>query len=345
VADFYRIFDTTLSCDFLLPELPLVNIEDGFRVKPGMTSPVAPGLTRGPGLEAQTLSVKLGEGDPDQFDSLGFKKVFEWCDYDGRVVCWCERQKDENGGDEYLYIFARSATFHISSEGLISCFLREGSTMQMLRHLLLNQIIPRYLATIGRLILHASAVTLESGKSVAFLGNSGFGKSTLVSSFHRHGAQLINDDCILLSCSEEGVTVIGGLVGIRLFPDSVNAVFNEAAGFTNYTPYTDKQQLFLKEEAGSAQPEPCVLDALFLLNDPKAEPEGKEAVDEVCIEPVSGSEAMMAMIYSAFSLDPSDKKMIAGNFRNVGQALGEQLGLYSLKYPRVHERLPEVRAG
>ena len=133
--------------------------------------------------------------------------------------------------------------------------------------------------------------------------------------------------------------VIGGLVGIRLFPDSVNAVFNEAAGFTNYTPYTDKQQLFLKAETGDKQPEARVLDAMFLLNDPNEEPG-----DSVCIEPVSGSKAMMAMIHSAFSLDPSDKKVIARNFQNVGQAIGEQLELYSLHYPRVHERLAEVRA-
>jgi hypothetical protein len=299
-----------LSSDFPLPELPQIS------------------------GKGHALSVKLGEGDPDQFDTQGFEKAFEWRDYDGRVVCWCERM-----GDEYLYIFSGNATFHISSDGVISCFLHEGSTMQMLRHLLVNQIIPRYLASTGRLLLHASAVTLQNGKSVAFLGNSGFGKSTLVSSFHRNGAQLINDDCILLECSENGVTAIGGLVGIRLFPDSVNAVFNEAAGFTNYTPYTDKQQLFLKNEVSDKLPEPCVLDAMFLLNDP-----GEESTDTVCIEPVSGSEAMMAMIYSAFSLDPSDRKMIVHNFRNVGQAISELLGLYSLQYPRVHERLPEVRA-
>ena len=314
MSDLYRIFDTTLSCDFPLPELPQVS------------------------GQADALVVKLAEGDPDQFGTRGFERVFEWRSYDGKVVCWCERQ-----GDEYLYVFTSFATFHISSEGLISCFLREDSTMQMLRHLLLNQIIPRYLATTGRLILHASAVKLKNGKSVAFLGNSGFGKSTLVSSFHRHGAQLINDDCILLECNENGVTVIGGLVGIRLFPDSVNAVFDEAAGFTNYTPYTDKQQLFLKSEAGSAQPEPFALDALFLLNDPKLEPADEETADKICIEPVSGREAMMAMIYSAFSLDPTDKKMITRNFQNVGQAVGERLSLFSLRYPRVHGRLPEVR--
>jgi hypothetical protein len=310
MSDLYRIFDTTIRCQFPLPELPPVTGEDF------------------------AISVVMGKGDPGQFDSLGFERAFEWCDYDDRVVCWCDRM-----GDEYLFVFPGNAVFHINTDNVIACFLQQDSSIQMLRHLLLNQVIPRYLATAGRLVLHASAVTLENGKSVAFLGNSGFGKSTLVSSFHRNGAQLINDDCILLECGKDGVTAIGGLVGIRLFPDSVNAVFNEAAGFTNYTPYTDKQQLFLKEQAGDTPPEPRVLDAMFLLNDAK-----NESTDTVSIAPVSGTEAMMAMINSTFSLDPSDKKMIAHNFKNVGQTISDQLGIYSLQYPRVHERLADVRA-
>jgi hypothetical protein len=309
MPELYRIFDTTLSSEIPLPELSLTCGRDFV------------------------VSVKMANGELAQFDSQGFRKVFEWCDQQGREICWCERKDDE-----YLYGFTGYAAFHISSEHLISCFLYEGSSMQMLRHLLLNQIIPRYLSTTGRLVLHAGAVTLENGKSIAFLGNSGFGKSTLVSSFHRNGARLINDDCILLKCSENGVMAAGGLVGIRLFPDSVNAVFNESTGFTNYSPYSDKQQLFLKHQAGDKQPEPCVLDAMFLLNDPK-----EASADTISVEPVSGSEAMMAMIRSAFSLDPSDRKIIVNNFRNVGQAIGENLGLYRLHYPREHARLVEVR--
>jgi hypothetical protein len=310
MSGLFRIFDTTVCSDFPLPELPQVTGQDF------------------------ALSVKMGEGNSDQFDSQGFERAFEWCDYEDRVVCWCDRKVDE-----YLYVFPDNATFHITSEKLIACFLNQDSSMQMLRHLLLNQIIPRYLATMGRLVLHASAVTLENGKSVAFLGNSGFGKSTLVSSFHRHGARLINDDCILLEFGDNGVKVIGGLVGIRLFPDSVNAVFTEASGFTNYTPYTDKQQLFLKDQMGEKAPESCVLDAMFLLNDPI-----EKSADEISIQPVAGSEAMMGMIYSAFSLDPSDRKMLVGNFKNVGQAISDSMGIYSLQYPRVHELLAEVRA-
>ena len=345
VPELYLIFDTVLSCDFALPELPLVTVENGwprpasrpvpdltsFRIKSGITAGDESGMTAG---GDSGMTVRLGEGDPGRFDSQGFETAFEWRAPGDRVICRCERKDDE-----YLFVFLSSASFHISPGGRISCFLHQGASMQTLRHLLLNQIIPRYLATTGRLVLHASAVTLENGKSVAFLGNSGFGKSTLVSSFHRHGAQLINDDCILLECGENGVTAIGGLVGIRLFPDSVTAVFNESTGFTTYTPYTDKQQMFLKDQAREGQPEACTLDAMFLLSDPNDTP-----CESIRIEPVSGSEAMMAMIYSAFSLDPSDRKMIVGNFRNVGQAISEKLEVCSLQYPRVHDQLPQVRS-
>ena len=309
MPELYQIFDATVSSDFPLPELPRSL------------------------CESPDLFVKQGAGDWRRLQAGGFKTAFEWRNADDALVCWCERK-----GDEYLFVFEGFAAFHISAEGIISCFQLKRATPQLLRHLLLNQIIPRYLATIGRMVLHAGAVTLKNGKTIAFLGNSGFGKSTLVSSFHRHGARLINDDCIMLENSESGVTAIGGLAGIRLFPDSVNAVFTEAAGFTNYTPSTDKQQLYLKDQADAGLSRPCVLDAMFLLNDPQEEP-----VDMVTVEPVPGSKAMMAIIYSAFSLDPSDRKTIAGNFKNAGRVISEHLPCFSLQYPRVHGRLEEVR--
>jgi len=318
MPDFYRIFDTTLECDFPLPELPSVGDENDSR--------------------AQTVPVTMGAGGLNQFEGQGFKTSFEWFNYDGSPACWCERRRVDRG-DEYLYTFPERASYHISETGLISCYLHDGASQTMLRHLLLNQIVPRYLATTGRLVLHASAVTLASGESVAFLGRSGFGKSTLASSFHRHGAQLISDDCILLDRDQNGVTVVGGLEGIRLFPDSVNALFNESAGFTNYTPYTDKQQLLLRGQAGNDCPQPRALDTLFLLNDP-----GQEPSNDVRVGTVPGSTAMMAMIGGAFSLDPSDRELIISNFRNTAQVISEGVDIYTLCYPRDHSKLGEVRA-
>ena len=131
MPDLYRIFDTTLSCDFTLPELPRVAAGDS------------------------ALTVQMGQGDVEQFATLGFETTFEWRNYENEVVCWVERRHAADAGDEYLYIFPRSASFHIGGDGLIRCFLHDGCSTSLLRHLLLNQIIPRYLASSGRLLLHA----------------------------------------------------------------------------------------------------------------------------------------------------------------------------------------------
>lgn len=306
----YRIYNIQFQCDFPLPELLQVTTRD----------------------DDCAISVHLLA--PVQFDSRGFEMAFEWPNHEGIVVCWCERRDDD-----YLFVFPGHAKFLLTMDGEISCILHVDSDMQMLRHLLLNQIIPRYLATRGYLVLHASAVVLENGYTVAFLGNSGFGKSTLASSFHRNGAQLIDDDSILLEPCETGVTAIGGYPGIRLFPDSVNAVFNDGAGFTHYSPYTDKQQLLLQTDSANGLSVSGELDALFLLFDPSHE----DLRDEVFIEPVSGSAAMMAAIHSAFSLDPSDRRIITRNFYDIGQIISDRLNVFSLHYPREHDRLHEVR--
>lgn len=304
----YRIFNTAFHCDFPLPELP--ESTDGVAV----------------------FSVSLGS--LDQAALTGFERSFEWCDHNGQVLCWCERQDHD-----YLYVFPGFAGYLVTSEAVISCLPHEDCTMQMLRHLLLNQIIPRYLATIGKLVLHASAVTLNNSSSIAFLGNSGYGKSTLASSFHRYGAQLISDDCIQVDSDEHRVTAIGGVPEIRLFPDSMNAVFNESTGFTKYTPYTDKQQLVLRHEINEVVSTPRALKAIFLLNDPVNSPWN----DEVLISPASGSTAIMAMINCAFSLDPSERKMVVRNFQSIGQAVSEHLSVFSLDFQRKHDGLSLVR--
>ena len=306
----YRIYNIQFKCDFPLPELLQVTIPD----------------------DDCAISVRLLA--PVQFDSRGFEMAFEWPNYEGIVVCWCERRDDD-----YLFVFPGHAKFLLTMNGEISCILHVDSDMQMLRHLLLNQIIPRYLATRGYLVLHASAVVLENGYTVAFLGNSGFGKSTLASSFHRNGAKLIDDDSILLEPCGTGVTAIGGYPGIRLFPDSVKAVFNDGVGFTHYSPYTDKQQLLLQTDSANGLSVSGGLDALFLLFDPSHE----DFRDEIFIEPVSGSTAMMAAIHSAFSLDPSDRRIITRNFYDIGQIISDRLNVFSLHYPREHDRLHEVR--
>lgn len=277
------------------------------------------------------ITVKTAESLPA--DTSQFTTAFDWLNADGRVICKCQRK-----GTEYLISFPGHADFHISENAIISCVPQPGCSDALLRHLLLNQIIPRYLGTSGELMLHASAVTLPDGRCIAFLGNSGYGKSTLASYFHRHGARLIDDDCILLKPARDKVHVMGGVPSIRLFPDSVQAVFGASKNFNPYMTYSEKQQMILEREPNATATEQRFLDALFVLNSPAC----AKGHGAVTIEPLSGKAAIMNMINSTFSLDPSDRKTIAQNFRNSGGAITDSLQLYSLNYPRQHAYLFEV---
>jgi hypothetical protein len=80
------------------------------------------------------------------------------------------------------------------------------------------------------------------------------------------------------------------------------------------------------------------LDALFLLGGP-----GANSVDDsVRIEPATGQAAVMAIVSSAFNLDPSDHNTMTRTFLGVTRRLGDGLPVHHLHYPREHARLPQV---
>ena len=84
----------------------------------------------------------------------------------------------------YILQFPNLADFIISEHGALVQYLpKPDIPIETIRHLLLDQVIPRVLGQQGRLVIHASAVTLPNRKTIAFLGNSGQGKSTIASYF------------------------------------------------------------------------------------------------------------------------------------------------------------------
>ena len=303
----YRIFDKTILSQISLPELPLA-----ARAEP---------------------SIKVESVEYGQINMSHFKICHTWRHSDGSQVTGYSARR----GAEYLLRFPQQASFLIQPGGVIRCASEEGGTPELVRQLLLNQVLPRYLAHNGELLLHASAVTLPNGKTVAFLGESGRGKSTLASYCHRRGAHLIDDDCILLCFSDEGVDITGGVPTIRLYPDSLRALGHDDSAFRPYLGYSEKQQMRLPVDA-SADLAPRRLHALILLGDPLQI--GSD--DAVSVVPASGQEAVITAINSSFSLDPSDDETKARIFTQVGQLVSGHPGVYSLHYPRDHDSLAQV---
>ena len=89
--------------------------------------------------------------------------------------------------------------------------------------------------------LHASAIDVADG-CVAFVGDSGTGKSTLVAALAARGHQVIADDVCFLQPNEQGqVRVWPGMNRLRLWEDAMKALGYDGPGvereFRGYNKY------------------------------------------------------------------------------------------------------------
>ena len=306
----YGIFDIVLDSDNPLPELSVIEAANAVS------------------------NVRLGI-DTSRIPT-NITWIHHWGEPDNGLSMSCAKLDNS-----YLLRFPKSADFIISGSGeSIDYFPEPGVAPETIRHLLLDQVIPRILGQQGRLVLHASAVAMPDGAVAAFIGASGYGKSTLAASFHQSGATLITDDCLLLDMGKGQVTGIPNYYGVRLLDDSTSAIFGKSIESSPVAHYSDKSRLLLPRKEGHETYRKFPLQALFVLETP----ENIEDRDEISIEPLNGSRQLMSIVEQSFLLDVTDKLLVRNNFLNIGRLATSNIHIYSLKYPRKHELLSKVRS-
>ena len=129
--------------------------------------------------------------------------------------------RKNDGGHGYTIDFGGTARFEVSADGdHVCCRPAAGVSDAVLRHLLLDHVLPRVLCLRGLLVLHASTLRAPDGRAVAFLGASGAGKSTLAASLVAAGWRLLADDALVIEGSEGRPTAVPTYPGLRLWPDS-----------------------------------------------------------------------------------------------------------------------------
>ena len=302
----YRIFDFSLACDISLPELP-ETVNGGTVIK----------IQRG--------QQKAGET----------KWVHEWKDKDGEVCIRYGR-----AGNDFMLQFPEACDFLVSGSGdAVRYFPEANVPEEMVRHLLLDQVIPRLASHKGQLVVHASAV-IHDGKAIIFLGDTGSGKSTLAAGFFMQSYEILTDDCILLSPEGNGTTCIPCYPGIRLWKDSYNAVVNDDRYLSNISYRTDKQRLILQNAKSARQNHSVPLAAVFILDD-ATRPRQDAGIS---VMPVSGAIAAMDIIRQSFVLDVHDKGNTGVLFAIASGIANSGLQIYRLGYPSDFGMLNEVLA-
>ena len=94
-----------------------------------------------------------------------------------------------------------------------------GISESVLRPCILGSAMSVLLQQRGFLVLHASCVIID-GLAVAFLGNSGAGKSTICSAFHALGYPMLTDDVMAVFFEGDQVNVVPSIPQIKLRSDS-----------------------------------------------------------------------------------------------------------------------------
>lgn len=97
-----------------------------------------------------------------------------------------------------------------------------GVEEDILRPCILGPIFAILLRQRGLLVIHASSIVINGGV-VAFLGQSGWGKSTLANAFYNQGYSLLTDDVMAIQVEGSYPITFPGYPYVRLLPDSATS--------------------------------------------------------------------------------------------------------------------------
>jgi hypothetical protein len=141
----------------------------------------------------------------------------------------------------------------------------------------------------GAACVHASAVAVEGG-ALLVCGPTGAGKSTTAAAFASRGRKILSDDVAALDGGGGRVTVRAAYPHLRLWPDSVRALYGGGAELPPLTPNWDKRYLDLAEGDAAFHAGSLPLAAIALL---EAREDGAGAPR---LEPLRPADAVLALV-------------------------------------------------
>ena len=158
-----------------------------------------------PGDGPADITIRLGA--PPGFRPDACRPVYEWRPPGGELICGLLAH-----GRALVFEYPDCAHFDLPGGGQVFAEVTGECAPNVLRHLLVQQVIPRWLGEQGALILHAGAVALAGQGAVAFVGESGRGKSTMAARLAaaRAGAEVLADDSLLVETKAGGQVLSQG---------------------------------------------------------------------------------------------------------------------------------------
>jgi len=199
---------------------------------------------------------------------------------------------------------------------------------EILTHALLGPVLNHLIHQRGLFVLHASTVAID-GRAVAFLGDSGQGKTTMAMAALAEGHRVLSDDVAAVDAPRETRLVRSGYPAIKLAPAVVDAFDVDLDPAPGASSVRDRHFHPLRaSQFGRSGP----LARLYLLTDG----------DDIGVEPVRGGELVTELVANTYTnalLSGGDPTV--RNFRRC-EALARSVPTKRLERPRRLDALGQV---
>jgi hypothetical protein len=230
------------------------------------------------------------------------------------------------GLDEVIISGEGVGTFLIRSGKEVCIIPAAGVEESRLRLNIVGAVLAFLLYQRGFLVLHASGNMIRE-RAVTFLGESGWGKSSMIAALHKRGHKIFTDDLLPILMDGETVKVLSGFPQIKLHPTAAATLGYDARLLHELDPSQTKRGFRLN---GGFVSETLPLNSIYVLA------EGKE----MTIEPLQPQQAIIELIRHSYPT----RARVSGGINHLSQCaeLVRRSKLYRLTRPFSLSLLPQV---
>ncbi|MFX0202084.1 MAG: hypothetical protein ACFFCW_38730 [Candidatus Hodarchaeota archaeon] len=200
---------------------------------------------------------------------------------------------------------------------------------------LLGQVLSFAMIKQGIEPLHSTVVRVDGG-AVGFIGDCGYGKSSLGASFLQAGFPLLTDDLLILKENNGCFAAYPGFPRIKLFPKIAKKLIGENVESFPMNNVTSKLILPLDRYQFARTTVP--LRSIYVLAPPAASLRSKK----VSIRRLSQRRAFLSLLRNTFNTKVTEPERLKGQFTFFTQIVSK-VPIKTLSYPRSLKSLPLVR--
>lgn len=231
-------------------------------------------------------------------------------------------------GERDYYLRYDAATVRVRDGTQIAVDPARGVPHEVLRHVVVGPALNHLLHQRGYFVLHASTVAID-GSAVAFVGESGRGKTTTAMACLTEGHRVLSDDVAAIILGDDGPVVRSGYPAVKLSPEAVETFEPPVEPPVRTCEGRPRHFHRLRHDQPTS---PVPLARVYLLEDGP----------DIAVESLPAGERVMSLVDNTYALGALGAEGQARTNVSVCGEIVQTTTVKRLRRPRDLDRLPEV---